>query len=614
MSEINPLLPQFWTKLLWSYFEGDIKSGQPIYFGLDSRNLENIAQPHIPDISRENASNYFHYACCTLMDLSGKNASILPTAYKKTYKDFSAVICLAIQQVLIVEDMIDDQYMSYDSYFPRYRHRLKLDKEQHSNPLSKDDFENLWKRFKHEILSIDGSSEKTVTFKPGIGRKNATRNYPLSQALFSTRDLHSLRNIFIEQKNIDSHSNLKAFHRFFYNNRYALTSHGRRVIQNEILIRNAVEQFRYFITTIDSSYIHEQPSNNKNSLISNLPGSFIIGKKIQGFRERYTIRYKIDFDNQHHENECLPFLDHYIQQSSAYVFFESPNGFISSIGDDKLQEHDTFLLCYRKDNETAIGHFLSNQISQDWCHTCKPIALLNESNYTFRKCDSMPASWQTVTTHNGKILSKDNKTINKLGLNGGLCINKRENIYLDGYPPQTITFNNRILPPSEAVVVNGVETTIGKFLKSLRKRWQYKIFHLDYQSCTKEFLLSSSANNLDFDYIGFQIYENELYPIAQPLSSKLRGLCGWKSLNDNHSNRIPIKLSDIEITWLARPEDKTWIHVDDSHLAEFINEISSSTIHDDLKELIKFKILQSKKLPAALISRKFPAYKSQTKT
>ena len=67
----------------------------------------------------------FHECCKTLLEKVGANWRVAARAFELVAgAGYSRVICLAVQQVLVVERMLNDEYYSENSYFPRYHEVL----------------------------------------------------------------------------------------------------------------------------------------------------------------------------------------------------------------------------------------------------------------------------------------------------------------------------------------------------------------------------------------------------------------------------------------------------------------------------------------------------------
>ena len=117
-----------------------------------------------------------------MLCLDKVKATLTPLALEKQKNKFSCAIVLAAQQILVVEEMTTEKTkkFTHDAYFPRYREKINFIRREglkHNNPIETHDFYKLWSTLRDEILSISGADTSSVTFKPGNGTKNRTRNF-----------------------------------------------------------------------------------------------------------------------------------------------------------------------------------------------------------------------------------------------------------------------------------------------------------------------------------------------------------------------------------------------------------------------------------------------------
>lgn len=79
----------------------------------------------------------FNLACLRLLTRRTTKASVNEIGFQRIYgRGYSRAICLASQQVLIVETMLGHAEYSDRAYFPRYRECLKITGgNRHENPL-----------------------------------------------------------------------------------------------------------------------------------------------------------------------------------------------------------------------------------------------------------------------------------------------------------------------------------------------------------------------------------------------------------------------------------------------------------------------------------------------
>src|SRR5690349_13345373 len=112
-----------WVAALWSHYRPEIASGAPFYLAADRRLLRELYTNQLHETGgAEAALRDFHEACLTLLQTNGPRTAVRREAYQRIPgQAYSRVICLAVQQVLAVEQMLNDARYSEHSYFPRYR-------------------------------------------------------------------------------------------------------------------------------------------------------------------------------------------------------------------------------------------------------------------------------------------------------------------------------------------------------------------------------------------------------------------------------------------------------------------------------------------------------------
>ncbi len=202
---MDPKTPQYWAKLFWEYFTPQFELSNPVYLTFDTGLIRKLYSKDFPEVPLENKKidAYFNAAHAKLLCLEKVKATLTPLALEKNIiledkkNKFSCAIVLAAQQILVVEEMTKEETkkFTHDAYFPRYREKLNFVRREglkHNNPIESLDFYKIWSILRDEILSIPGANNYSVTFKEGNGTKNKTRNFPISQALFSQDDLQKL--------------------------------------------------------------------------------------------------------------------------------------------------------------------------------------------------------------------------------------------------------------------------------------------------------------------------------------------------------------------------------------------------------------------------------------
>lgn len=181
-----------WAVALWAHYLPEVGRGSPFYLAADRQLIFSLFSANrFGSGGVEDALRNFHTSCRSFIVPDGAQ----PTISRETFENvgghvISRSICLAVQQVLVVEQMLQDEQYSENAYFPRYRRILGIDggPQQHSNPLGTLSFQRIWSVLAQELRGAPGATQKTVTFSAGRG-PDVNRSLPLSQALFTTHDL-----------------------------------------------------------------------------------------------------------------------------------------------------------------------------------------------------------------------------------------------------------------------------------------------------------------------------------------------------------------------------------------------------------------------------------------
>jgi hypothetical protein len=181
------------VRVLWDLFLPEIASGEPVRFCFS----HDMLRDHFVSSNLNDKEPLTHICAVArhCFSVSSNRALLLPDALSEGPIGVSKAIILVCQQILAVEEMISEgtQY-SENAYFPRLRRLMDENLPPWSaNPFTFDEFEDIWKTFAREVWRVEGSSDQTITFEFGsYAGVNKSRQFPLSQALFSNGDLVGL--------------------------------------------------------------------------------------------------------------------------------------------------------------------------------------------------------------------------------------------------------------------------------------------------------------------------------------------------------------------------------------------------------------------------------------
>ena len=237
---MNSINMQNLVKTLWTPFLGEIQSHRPVVFCYHKDLVVQLFQES--KINFGDAFGFINEAVRQLVVVESDMVLLKPEALLPVWNDISSSIILVCQQILTVEEMSKDHFgFSEHAYFPRLRSVISDELVQLSqNPFSFDDFEDIWRRFKDDIILLGGSSS-SVTFRFGesYGRDKA-RAFPLSQALLSSSDVHTLiRSI---GKEALRRAERQTISRMLYTNKTTVSRRGQRLLSLPWLKESLIDQ------------------------------------------------------------------------------------------------------------------------------------------------------------------------------------------------------------------------------------------------------------------------------------------------------------------------------------------------------------------------------------
>jgi hypothetical protein len=268
---------------LWELFAPEIATGEPVRFCFSQDLLrEHFSKSPLAD---RPVSDQICAVARGCFGPSGNKVLLVPGALTETSVGFSKAIVLVCQQVLAVEEMISEgAHYSENAYFPKLRRLMDPNLPAWSaNPFSFDEFEEIWKTFAREVWSIAGSSDATVTFEFGAYEgANKARQFPLSQALFSSGDLagvvvHCRLNRLRSASATDVWGELRR-------ERYHLSRRAQRLINSGFLRERLIDQVRSFAERLSMHPTHatkEETDSRKNLSL------FIGLDAVDGIQEEY---------------------------------------------------------------------------------------------------------------------------------------------------------------------------------------------------------------------------------------------------------------------------------------------------------------------------------------
>jgi hypothetical protein len=607
---MDPKTPQFWADLFWKHFKPQVESGSPVYFAFDNNLIRKLCNEDFKQtFSLEVIKEYFNAACGQLICLDGNKPTFKPLTFLKQTNGFSCSILLVAQQILVVEEMAVDGAFSYDSYFPRYRKRIKFMKTiHHSNPFEIDEFVQIWEVLKKEIQSISGSSDYSITFKEGSGKKNYSRNFPISQALFSQIDLQKLRKL-VPVGGVTFNPTL--LQQFFDQHKWSLTKRARDKIKIEGLRRALYTQFQSYLDIPEGILTKGKKSKTETPLTDDEKGVFVVSLKSTGFKMTYCLRYKIDFKRTFFGEQMWGYLESFTKNRDIFILTQTNGilGYSNKETSGEISEGDSFILFYRDEKGSEVKSKLDNLFYKDWDKT--HFRKLNMEGpppgYSFYICKSLPDEVGTLLYKSGTFIDQIIPIKERIKFLGGVILDKTQNLYLKNYPPKEFIAGQYILKQDDIVKVNGVAIPIVKLKDKLVKVEDYDSFQIEYKEFKAELKIKSPKvvrNNIK--PIGFGLIDDKfLKPLACENNLDSPSLRGWV-LPFDVEDVDPVyecELDIFEVAWLMRAVDRTWIPTNDEAIRMVIKNLPKKGVPTQIGKILSNRLFANKVLPGPLINR-----------
>ena len=429
--------------VLWELFRPDVASGEPVYFCFS----QDLLQDHFARAGIEGSiREHIRTSARSCFEVAGAKVHLTPGALEAAETRFSKAILLVCQQVLAVEEMLAEgvQY-SENAYFPRLRALMTPELPLWSaNPFSFDEFESIWKTFAREVRTLEGSSQETITFEfDAYEGVNKARQFPLSQALFSSGDLHSLI-AHARQDGLRSASANEVWDEI-RRERHRLTRRAHRLINSGFLRERLIEQTQRYADRLLS---HNKEVFSSDEDLIRSASLFISLDLVDGFREEYFAFLVSDDTGRRVENptEVTKRIDSILGRR-GYVFCP-----LNKLGDcwtfcageiDVAPGNAVILLAREKSVPEG-----KEQLTQ-----CCPSVEWDDSRVRCLGADGDVHVWPVVLQNdltdsirlkNG-LPTRDHASV-RVGLSfawqGGLCLDSRSNKYLFPYLPTTVRFGD----------------------------------------------------------------------------------------------------------------------------------------------------------------------------
>jgi hypothetical protein len=447
-----------WATALWRHFSPDIRTGLPFYLAADRGVVTTVyrAIGHTSGTT-DDALRSFHSACAALLDASGSRTLVRARALERVAgQPHSRAICLAVQQVLVVEDMLRDSEYSEQAYFPRYRQALGLaEGGEHSSPISTKSFAEIWSVLATELAGLPGASSRTVTFTAGRGR-DVNRHFPLSQALLTTHDL-----MFVRAKNpeLQQETNDRTIVAKLLGHRAQFGLRAWRLVRTAAssvpLASRLGEQIRSFIAAgLERPLATEEAEAVERAWIV----AYLTAADWFDLESADTYSIYRRTETEQSVGDLLErTLRVRLRDAFAIYLVPDADGFREWSKNAQLDVSDAALaVVLAERSERFLNH------------------VLQETGIAFARVGSnLPGAFDVLISHGGLapfldgLAGPERRQGPGVEFVGGVLADARSRTYLAGYSPVGIRCGGRLLGAHEAILIDGVERIIGEWLRSL---------------------------------------------------------------------------------------------------------------------------------------------------
>ena len=565
---------EFWNDALWSEAKRNLRPGQRFYLGSSKHVLYRIAtQRGVQFESADEAESAFN-ACC--LELFRKARSRLRLKSKalapRSAGSSSYALCLATQQVLAVEMMVDDDSASSDSFFVRYSQLLRLQTEIKACPIPYADFSGIWETLKKELIALPESSPEIITFATGSG-KNKYRALPLSQALL---DLDALNLIHAQLKNIHALDDFRLMARARQIRR--LSERAKQKLFRDSIRKELLEQIRSFEAVAQKV---TEPSLIKRPDSSIYAKDFKIFNEQDGFDEFFRLVYAPPSQGSQvpSTTEALAsfFKEHHFLELDLGTTADFEGVELSKSGVPQAP----FALCSRSTATAILSHY---ERFED---------LLDLPGYYFlKRIDERAADDENIDSENTK---------KKPQFFGGIALDPNRKYFLAGFPPSGISVDDSVLSPDRRIEVNDEPRILGEFLLSLNFQQNDESFRVKIEETTLSFsICQAPADQRDgaTEEFGYALDGRWLDPLPTSENVFFRHLAFRDS---KHGQELfPGGMEDPLLKSLLIPSEK-WSQATEREIEVVIDALSARNLSEvPLASFGAAKIRSIRRLPSSL--------------
>ncbi len=563
----------FWSEVLWEYYSKVLVDDKPFYLAADGKLISDLAASKL-DLPAPDPLLAFHQACCSALNLrkNGIKAEIF-----KRQSDLipSRTICLAIQQVLIVEQMLADDDYSEAEYFPRYRSCLGLP-VANANPLG-DDFNRIWETLSAELEALCSDGKFVRTFWPGLSRKLRTTNFPLSQALFTTEDLQR-----IKRKAIGILSEETTDRQIFYFLQQ-LTKSNVLCTRARNLIRKCSMDTEQRLCAQVRTFLLSQ--TEPSQLVStgrerSIEHSFIAEREPdEWFSEAdyFIISLRVP-DSENQKIGVVEALEQYLSQKAVLAFGIRDFFFAEINSKNPYDSQDQLLIVVPKARyvafEEAVNEIEGSSFESVTSNVDEKFSMYMCNGVSERFCSKLGIIADPVRTDMG------------LKLEGGIRIDARTNTFLTGYPPNVLSLSGEELSGDVEVIVDHKRKILKNALEELKEIRDEKRSSIEFDGKSITFSLVPSKEIYETQIVGgFRFSINTLEPTAKALSSAedaLRGVHLVKQIPSG--DPVHERVSQANLIGLVGSGRR--VPLSPAEISALLEMLECQTLHQDLAKKV----------------------------
>lgn len=571
---------------LWEVFIPSIRSGYQVYFCF-SRDLIRVK---LGDLFDEDPVNGFFQLVSEFFEVEGDRCRLDKRVFE-THFDFKSLTILVVaQQILVVEDMVNEDGITEDAYFPRLRKRISENlSESASLPLLQEDFLNVWNVFRSEILRA-GARETSITFYSGLG-SNKHRSYPISQALFSTHDLITLTSKIPREFHISKLTDESVFE-IVKKSRNGLSARGRRVLGVSWLRHRAINQIRSFFNTC-------RIISKEGEIVQTQP--FKLDEiELRVYNE--ILEDTFDLNGIHKKslqladtNQVLNYLRNKLEKGPAIFLSLEPiqKGYWSDASSEVEVCGNESLIIVSSDRNIVT---LKVTLERYWPKSSSILSKIDLGSactaYEFR----VPfAPVIPLVIRNGLLSEKSSAGSYIWG--GGICVDERSNTFILGYPPESLILDGLLVKNTVEVKVGDMKVSLSHFLSEIKSLKKDHSFLLNIGN--KNLKISFTEKKMTegkprkyghaFDGISFSAVSEEIFD--KP------AILGYSSQFLTFKN---MELKKLEVVELLRMNFSDWEPISELQINHIVNSIEQSNIPRAVKKLIQQSIFVNKSCPSSI--------------